>query len=168
MGGGQDCSRWCLMAGFKFPRRPRMLCTPSKFSGSPFWVVMPCFCVMFGLDETQYMGTAVSNGPTIWALLTITCMWSSGRMITVRGNLHHWHFVHYRFLWLNSGLRGEKPPSLHQRDKRCGCEVLGMILLFNGKGSTWVDRSRDMSVHVSTCTIEDFNALTPVVWKFWC
>jgi len=30
-----------------------------------------------------------------------------------------------------------------------------------------LDRSKDMSVHVSTCTSYDFNALTPVVWKLW-
>jgi len=29
-------------------------------------------------------------------------------------------------------------------------------------------RSKDMSVHVSTCTNYDFNTLTPVVRKLWC
>jgi len=29
-------------------------------------------------------------------------------------------------------------------------------------------RSKDMSVHVSTCISYDFNALMPVVQKFWC
>jgi len=28
-----------------------------------------------------------------------------------------------------------------------------------------LDRSKDMSVHVSTCTSYDSNILTPVVWK---
>jgi len=28
--------------------------------------------------------------------------------------------------------------------------------------------SKDMFVYVSTCTSYDFNALTPVVWQFWC
>jgi hypothetical protein len=28
-------------------------------------------------------------------------------------------------------------------------------------------RLKDMSVHVSTCTTYDFNALMPVVWKVW-
>jgi hypothetical protein len=30
-----------------------------------------------------------------------------------------------------------------------------------------LDRSKDISVHVSTCTSYDFNALTPVVWQLW-
>jgi len=30
-----------------------------------------------------------------------------------------------------------------------------------------LDRSRDMSIHVSTCIIYYFNTLTPVVWKMW-
>jgi hypothetical protein len=30
-----------------------------------------------------------------------------------------------------------------------------------------LDRSEDMSVHVSTCTDYDLNALVPVVWKLW-
>jgi len=29
------------------------------------------------------------------------------------------------------------------------------------------DRSKDMSVHVSTRSSYDFNASTPVVWKLW-
>jgi hypothetical protein len=28
-----------------------------------------------------------------------------------------------------------------------------------------LDRNKDMSVYVSTCTRYDFNALAPVVWK---
>jgi hypothetical protein len=35
------------------------------------------------------------------------------------------------------------------------------------KGSLWFDRTKDMSVHVSTCTNYDFNALTPIMWKLW-
>jgi len=30
-----------------------------------------------------------------------------------------------------------------------------------------LDYSKDMSVHVLTCTSYDFNALTPDVWKLW-
>jgi hypothetical protein len=46
---------------------------------------------------------------------------------------------------------------------RCSCEVPGMILLSHLNGVIHHDRSKDMSVHVSTCTNHDFNALTPVV-----
>jgi hypothetical protein len=46
---------------------------------------------------------------------------------------------------------------------RCGCEVPGMILLLYLKGAKRLESSKDMSVHVSTCTRHDFNALTPVV-----
>jgi len=28
-----------------------------------------------------------------------------------------------------------------------------------------LDRIKDMTVHVSTCTRYDFNSLTPLVWK---
>jgi len=35
---------------------------------------------------------------------------------------------------------------------RCGYEVLGMILLRYLNGATRLDRSKDMSLHVSTCT----------------
>jgi len=28
--------------------------------------------------------------------------------------------------------------------------------------------SKDMSVHVLTCTSYNFNALKPVLWKLWC
>jgi len=30
-----------------------------------------------------------------------------------------------------------------------------------------LDRYKDISVRVSTCTSYDFNALTPIVWKWW-
>jgi hypothetical protein len=30
-----------------------------------------------------------------------------------------------------------------------------------------LDLNKDMSVHVSTCTSQDFNILMPVVWKLW-
>jgi hypothetical protein len=46
-------------------------------------------------------------------------------------------------------------------------EVPGMILLRDLKATSRLARSKDMSVHVSTCTIYDFNALTLVVWKLW-
>jgi hypothetical protein len=36
-------------------------------------------------------------------------------------------------------------------------EVTGMILLRYLKGATQRDRSKDMSVHVSTCADHDFN-----------
>jgi len=37
-----------------------------------------------------------------------------------------------------------------------------MILLLDSKGATWLDRSEDMSMHVSACINYDINALTPV------
>jgi len=40
-----------------------------------------------------------------------------------------------------------------------------MILSLNLNGAMRLDRSKDMSAHVSTCIIYDFNALTPVMWK---
>jgi hypothetical protein len=48
---------------------------------------------------------------------------------------------------------------------QCGYEVPRMILMHDLKGAMRLDRSKDMSVHVSTCTSYDFNALTPVVCK---
>jgi hypothetical protein len=44
-----------------------------------------------------------------------------------------------------------------------GYEVPGMILLRDLKGAMRLDRSKDMSMRVSTCTNYYFNALTPVV-----
>jgi len=49
----------------------------------------------------------------------------------------------------------------------CGYEVPGMVLLHDLKGAMQLDCSKDVFVHVSTYTISDFNALTPVVWKLW-
>jgi len=49
----------------------------------------------------------------------------------------------------------------------CGYEVPIMILLRDLKGTVRLDRSKYISVHVSTCTKYDFNTLTPVVWKLW-
>jgi hypothetical protein len=49
--------------------------------------------------------------------------------------------------------------------KRCSYDVPRMILLCNVKEAMRLDHSKDMFVHVSTCTSYDFNALTPVVWK---
>jgi hypothetical protein len=42
-----------------------------------------------------------------------------------------------------------------------------MVLLRGLKGATRPDRGKDTSVHVSTCTNYDLNALTSVVWKLW-
>jgi hypothetical protein len=47
----------------------------------------------------------------------------------------------------------------------CGYEVPGTILLHHLKGAMQLDHSKDMFVHISTCTGCDFNAFTPVVWK---
>jgi hypothetical protein len=49
--------------------------------------------------------------------------------------------------------------------KWCGYEVPGMILFLDLKGATRLDPSKHVSVHVSTCTSYDFNALTPIAWK---
>jgi len=43
-----------------------------------------------------------------------------------------------------------------------------LVLMLDLKGVMRHERSKDMSVHVSTCTSYDFNALTPVVRKLWC
>jgi hypothetical protein len=43
-----------------------------------------------------------------------------------------------------------------------------MILLRDLKRAMRLDRSKDMSVRVTTCTSYDFNALTSVVCKLWC
>jgi len=43
-----------------------------------------------------------------------------------------------------------------------------MILLNDTTGIMPLDRSKNMFVYVSTCTIYDLNALTPVVWTLWC
>jgi hypothetical protein len=40
-----------------------------------------------------------------------------------------------------------------------------MILLRDLQGAVRLDRSKDLSMHVPTCTSYDFNALTPVVQK---
>jgi len=48
-----------------------------------------------------------------------------------------------------------------------GHEAPGMILLGNLKGALRLDRSKDTSLHVSTCTSYDFIILTPAVWKLW-
>jgi len=49
----------------------------------------------------------------------------------------------------------------------CGYDVLGIILLLGLKRAMPLDRSKDMSVRVSACTIYGFNASMPVVWKLW-
>jgi hypothetical protein len=45
--------------------------------------------------------------------------------------------------------------------------VPGINLLRDLQEAMRLEPSVDMSVHVSTCTNYDFNALTPVVWKLW-
>jgi len=42
-----------------------------------------------------------------------------------------------------------------------------MILQRDLKGTVRLDRSKDTSVSVSTCTTYDLNALTPVVYMLW-
>jgi hypothetical protein len=49
----------------------------------------------------------------------------------------------------------------------CDYEAPGMILLCNSRGAMWLDCSKNMCVHVSTCTSYDFNSRMPVVWKLW-
>jgi hypothetical protein len=49
----------------------------------------------------------------------------------------------------------------------CGYEVSGIILSHRLKGAMRLNHSKYMSVHVSTCTKYDFNALASVVWKLW-
>jgi len=58
----------------------------------------------------------------------------------------------------------------HAHTRACAhvYEVPGMILLRDLEGSVRLNCSKDMSVHVSTFTSYDFNALTPVVWKLLC
>jgi hypothetical protein len=46
---------------------------------------------------------------------------------------------------------------------RRGYKVSGMILLLDLKGAMRLYLSKDVSVHVLTCTSYDFIALTPVV-----
>jgi hypothetical protein len=46
---------------------------------------------------------------------------------------------------------------------RCDCEVAGMVLMRDLKRDIRLRRSKDMSVHVSTCTSYDFNVLMPGV-----
>jgi len=48
-----------------------------------------------------------------------------------------------------------------------GYKAPGMILLCNSLGAMWLECSKDVSVHVSTCTNYDFNAPMPVVQKLW-
>jgi len=50
---------------------------------------------------------------------------------------------------------------------RYAYKVPRMILLRDLNGGVCLECSRDMSVHVSTYTSNDFNTLTPVVWKLW-
>jgi hypothetical protein len=44
-------------------------------------------------------------------------------------------------------------------------EIPEIILLCDLKGTVQLDCSKDMSVHVSSCTSYDFNTLMPVVWS---
>jgi hypothetical protein len=50
----------------------------------------------------------------------------------------------------------------------CGYDVPAIILFRDLKETVRLDRSKDMSAHVLTCTNYNFNALAPVAWKFWC
>jgi hypothetical protein len=55
-----------------------------------------------------------------------------------------------------------------KKKTQCGYEFPGTMLLHVLKGTTGLDhRSRDTSLHVSTCTNYDFKALTKVIWKLW-
>jgi len=65
----------------------------------------------------------------------------------------------FKLIWILTG----RPTSCVQSDY----EVPGMVLLCYLKGVVRLDRSKDMSVHVSTCTSYDLNAFKPVVWKLW-
>jgi hypothetical protein len=47
----------------------------------------------------------------------------------------------------------------------CGYEVPRITFLHDLEGAMWLDHSKDMSAHVSTCISYDFNVLMPVVWK---
>jgi len=47
-------------------------------------------------------------------------------------------------------------------------EISRMILLCDFKGAMQRDHNKDMSVHVSTCTSYNWNALMPVLWRMWC
>jgi len=47
----------------------------------------------------------------------------------------------------------------------CSHEVPGMILLHDLQGAMQLDHSKDMYMHVSTCTSYDLNTLTPAMWK---
>jgi len=49
---------------------------------------------------------------------------------------------------------------------RCGYEVPGIILLRDLQGAMLLDHSKDMSMHVSTCTSYDFSTFMPAVWKW--
>jgi hypothetical protein len=42
-----------------------------------------------------------------------------------------------------------------------------MILLLDLQGAMRLDRSKDTSVHVSTCATYDLNSITPAVSNLW-
>jgi len=42
-----------------------------------------------------------------------------------------------------------------------------MILLRDLKGAMRLNRNKDLSMHVSTCTNFDFSALMHVLWNLW-
>jgi hypothetical protein len=46
-----------------------------------------------------------------------------------------------------------------------GYDIPGMILLRNLQGATRLNLTISILVPVSTCTMYDFNALTPAMWK---
>jgi len=43
-----------------------------------------------------------------------------------------------------------------------------MKLFRDLNGAMSLNRSKDMSVRVSTCTSYDLDTLTPFVWQVWC
>jgi len=49
----------------------------------------------------------------------------------------------------------------------CGCEVPGVILLRDINGTMRLNHSKDVSVHVSACTMYYFNVVTLFAWKLW-
>jgi hypothetical protein len=44
---------------------------------------------------------------------------------------------------------------------------IGMMSFLDSEGVMRLDRSKDVSVHVSTCTSYDFESLMLVMWKLW-
>jgi hypothetical protein len=81
------------------------------------------------------------------------------------GNIHTFEYIVQMRSLLCS--KNHRPSRQFAADTRCGYEVPGMVLLRDLKGAMRLDRSRDMSVYVSTCTGYDSSLWTPVVWELW-